>query len=129
MDILEKVDQIRVRTGLSYREAKELLEAADGDVLEALARFEETHERSEFWVKSGELVNKVKELIHQGNVTNIRIKSQDKLLLDIPLTAGVIATLLAPQVTILAALASLFSQFEIQVERKNQKTNEAPHKE
>lgn len=129
MDILEKVDQIRARTGLSYREAKALLEATNGDVLEALARFEETHERSEFWVKSGELVTKVKELIHQGNVTNIRIKSQDKLLLDIPLTAGVVAALLAPQITILAALASLFSQFQIEVERKNQNQQDAPETE
>ncbi len=129
MDLLEKVDQIRARTGLSYREAKALLEAANGDLLEALALFEDTHERSEFWVKSGELVTKVKELIHQGNVTNIRIKSQDKLLLDIPLTAGVIAAVLAPQITILAALASLFSQFQIEVERKNQQKQETPQTE
>jgi hypothetical protein len=121
MDILEKVEQIRARTGLSYREAKALLEAANGDVLEALSRFEETHQRSEFRVKSSELVTKVKELIHEGNVTNIRIKSQEKVLLDIPLTAGVIAALLAPQITILAALASLFSQFQVEVQRKREK--------
>lgn len=119
MDLLAKIDQIRARTGLSYREARGLLAAADGDLLEALALFEDKNERSEIWVKSGELVTKVKELIHQGNVTNLRIKTQDKVLVDIPLTAGVVAALLAPQITILAALASLFSQFQIEVERNN----------
>jgi len=120
MDILEKIDEIRARTGLGYREAKALLEAADWDVIEALARFEESGQKSEFSVKSNELVAKIKELIHQGNVTNLRIKSQDKMLLDIPLTAGVVATLLAPQITILTALASLFSNFQIEVERKSE---------
>lgn len=38
---LEKIDLIRERTKASYREAKEALEAADGDVLEAVVRLEE----------------------------------------------------------------------------------------
>ena len=42
MDItLEKIDEIRERTGLNYKEAKDLLEEAEGDVVQALIILEE----------------------------------------------------------------------------------------
>ena len=42
MDItLEKVDQVRERTGVSYAEAKNALEISNGDVLNAIILLEE----------------------------------------------------------------------------------------
>jgi len=37
---LEKIDQLRERAGIGYREAKQILEQADGDLLEALIYLE-----------------------------------------------------------------------------------------
>jgi translation elongation factor EF-Ts len=68
---LEKIDALRERVGVSYRVAKELLEKNNGDILEALIDFENekgTNWTQEFSVRSGEVIDKVKQLIHKGNI-------------------------------------------------------------
>ncbi|EAX48230.1 transcriptional regulator, Fis family [Thermosinus carboxydivorans Nor1] len=61
---LEKIDIIRERTGVSYREAKEVLERNGGNVIEALIELESKKENTwaeEFSVRSAEVIDKVKE--------------------------------------------------------------------
>jgi len=53
--------------------------------------------REEFSISSDKLIARVKELIHEGNVTRIIVKDEEgKTLLEIPATAGVIGALIAP---------------------------------
>ncbi len=62
---------------------------------------------------------KVKELIHEGNVTNIIIKNEDgKTLLEIPVTIGVIGALLVPWLAAIGAIAALVSRCTIVVQRR-----------
>ena len=76
---LEKIELVKDRTGVSYKEAKEALEAADGSVVDAIIAIEETVN-----IKSGskagdfadETVEKVKELVKKGNVTKISVKKR-----------------------------------------------------
>jgi hypothetical protein len=78
---------------------------------------EEQVRREEFKVKGEDLKDKVKELVHQGNIRRIIIKDEsDRILLDIPLTVGVVGVLLAPQLAALGAIITLVSNATIVVE-------------
>ncbi len=119
---LEKIDIIRERTGVSYREAKDALERADGNVPEALIDLEAKKPggwTEEFSVKSGEVVDKVKELIRQGNVTKIRVKQDGKTLVEIPVTLGAISAVFLPQLAALGVLVAVFKRCTIEVVRSD----------
>ncbi len=69
---------------------------------------EEQVRREEFKVSGEALVDKIKELAHEGNIRRIIIKDKsDRTLVDIPLTFGVIGALLAPQLAAIGAVAAL----------------------
>jgi len=81
----------------------------------------------EFQVKGDEILHKIKELIREGTIRRIIIKTEEgKTLLDIPLTFGVLAALLAPQLAALGALAALVTQATIVVEKVEQRNQEPP---
>jgi len=76
----------------------------------------------EFKVKGEELLSKVKEIIHEGNIRKIIIKNDSgKTYLEIPVTIGVVGLVLAPVWAAIGALAALASQFTIQVIKKEEK--------
>ncbi len=63
------------------------------------------------------LVSRVKELIHQGNVRRIRVKNDEgHTVVEIPVTAGVVAAIAAPVVTAIAAIAALTNEWTIEVD-------------
>lgn len=65
-----------------------------------------------------ELLAKVKELVHEGNVRRIVVKNEEgKTLVEIPLTLGVVGTLLAPVAAGLGAIAALVAECTIVVEK------------
>jgi len=73
----------------------------------------------EFKVKGKELVEKVKEIIKEGNVRRIIIKNKKgKSLLEIPVTVAVVGTVFAPIFAALGAMAALVSECSIVVEKK-----------
>ena len=76
--------------------------------------------KSEFKVKGEELLAKIRELIHQGNVTRIIIKNEDgKVFLEIPVNVGIVGALIAPVLAAVGALAALVANFTIEVVRKD----------
>ncbi len=78
---------------------------------------EEQVRREEFKVSGEALVDKIKELAHEGNIRRIIIKDKsDRTLVDIPLTFGVIGALLAPQLAAIGAIAALVTNATIVVE-------------
>lgn len=92
---LEKVDLVRERTKCNYQEAKEALELHEGNVVDAIVYLEENKKSKGTFDNKEELLNYIKELINKGNITRIRIKRDNEVLLDIPVNAGVAAGLLA----------------------------------
>jgi hypothetical protein len=71
----------------------------------------------EFQVRGEELVAKIKELIHQGNIRRVIIKNENgRTLIDIPLTIGVVGALLVPQLAAIGAIAALLTNATIVVE-------------
>lgn len=74
--------------------------------------------RNHFKVTGDELLKKVKDIIHEGNVNRIIIKNEEgKTYLEIPVTIGVIGTILAPVFAAVGALAALAANFKIEVVR------------
>jgi len=75
--------------------------------------------KEEFTVSSDDLIERVKQLLHEGNVTRIIVKDEKgKVLLEIPATVGVIGVLLAPWLAALGAIAALAANCRIVVERR-----------
>lgn len=76
-------------------------------------------------IAGGELVDRVKGLVEEGNVRRLIIKNQDdKTLLEIPLTAGVAVgtalTLLSPVLAALGALAALLVNIKVEIVRTDE---------
>jgi len=79
---------------------------------------EENVHTEEFRVNGDKLVAKIKDLVHEGNIRRVIIKNDDgKVLIDIPLTFGVVGALVAPQLAAIGALAALVTQCTIVVEK------------
>jgi CBS domain-containing protein len=75
--------------------------------------------REEFTVSSDDLIEKVKQLLHEGNITRIIVKDdKGKTLLEIPATVGVIGAVLAPWLAALGVIAAFATNCRIVVERK-----------
>ena len=75
--------------------------------------------RQERYKVAGEkLLSKVKELIQEGNVRRIIIKNEeDKTLIEIPLTIGVVGAAIFPVWAAVGAIAALVTSCSIEVER------------
>ena len=73
--------------------------------------------KESFKVAAGQLVDAVKKLLHAGNVRRIVIKHGDRIVANFPLTAGVVGTVVAPELAVLGALAAALTDCTIEVER------------
>jgi Domain of unknown function (DUF4342) len=72
----------------------------------------------EFQVSGDEIIAKIKDLVHQGNIRRIILKNESgRTLIDIPLTLGVVGALLAPQLAAIGAIAALIAKGTIVVEK------------
>jgi hypothetical protein len=72
----------------------------------------------EFRVTGGEILNKIKEIIHDGNARRIILKDEhDKIFMEIPLTVGVVGVLAVPILAAVGAIAALASNLTIVVEK------------
>jgi len=67
--------------------------------------------------KGEELVDKVQELIAEGNVRRVRIRQQARVIAEFPLTVGVVGAVLAPMLAALGAVAVLLAECSIDVEK------------
>jgi hypothetical protein len=74
--------------------------------------------KEEFRVRGEELVEKVKQLIHEGNVRRLIIKDEDgKVYLEIPVTFGLIGAIFAPMLAAVGAVAAMVANLKIEVIR------------
>jgi CBS domain-containing protein len=73
----------------------------------------------EFSVAADDLIKKVEELIHEGNVTRIIVKDEkDKVLLELPVTVAVVGTLLLPWLAALGVVAGIVTRCKLVVVRR-----------
>jgi hypothetical protein len=70
-------------------------------------------------------VEKLKALIHEGNVRRVVIQHQGRTVAEFPLTAGIVGAVLAPVVAAIGALVALMKDCTIQVEREADQDGQA----
>ena len=86
-------------------------------------------EEKAFWesikAEGTEVLERVKQVVHEGNVRRVRIKQGDRIVAEFPLTIGVVGALLAPVLAAIGALVALLTDSTIELERI-EKTGNAP---
>jgi hypothetical protein len=83
--------------------------------------------KSEKYTVSGEeVLEKVKQLIHEGNIRRVRLIHQGKTIIEIPLSIGApaaaITIMAAPLLAAVGAFAALVTECTIEVEKMEEKT-------
>ena len=116
---LEKIELVKDRTGVSYKEAKEALEDAGGSVVDAIIAIEEdidNQSKKSFGEQGGAVIESVKDLVKKGNVSKIVVKnSEGDVILNIPVNAGIIGAVIAPWGTLAAVVAAFGFKCVIEV--------------
>ncbi len=74
-----------------------------------------------FTVSGSQLVDKVKQLIHEGNIRRVRVLHEGRTVLEIPLSIGApaaaVTIMVAPVLAALGAFAALVTECTIEVEK------------
>lgn len=115
---LEKIELVKDRTGVSYKEAKDALEAADGSVVDAIIAIEETVDEKparKVNAAANETVEKIKELVKKGNISKITISREGEVLLNLPLNAGILGAIVAPWGVIAGIIAAFGFKCKIEL--------------
>nr|WP_298875833.1 DUF4342 domain-containing protein [uncultured Mogibacterium sp.] len=119
---LEKIELVKDRTGVSYREAKSALEEANGSVVDAIILIEETIKIDDSEGENlygNELFARLKKTAEKGNMSRIIIKKGEDVLINLPLTVGILGVVIAPWGMILGLVAA--AGFNCNVEFVNDK--------
>jgi uncharacterized protein DUF4342 len=77
----------------------------------------EIHYREEIQVRGEQLVAKVKELLHEGNVRHVYIKQDGHIIMEFPLTVGLVGVLAIPTLAAIGAISALIANCSIEVVR------------
>jgi hypothetical protein len=73
--------------------------------------------RDGFKVELNSLDEKLKEVLHEGNVRRLIVKKDDDVLAEFPLTAAVIGAVMAPVLAAVGAIAAIMTNCTIEIER------------
>ena len=68
--------------------------------------------------EGGQLLDRLKELVHEGNVRRVVVQHEGKTVAEFPLTAGVLGALIAPVAAGIGAIVALLKDCTIAVERE-----------
>ena len=64
------------------------------------------------------VLEKLKELVHQGNIRRVRVRQGERTIAEFPLTAGVVGAVLAPMLAAIGALVALAKDCTIEIQRE-----------
>ncbi|MDD5922726.1 MAG: DUF4342 domain-containing protein [Eubacteriales bacterium] len=116
---LEKIELVKDRTGVTYAEAKEALENADGNVVDAIIALEESVDEETSTKRLGEqgeaLIEKIKEIVKRGNVSRIVVSHNDEKILNLPVNAGIFGVVVAPWGILVAVIAAFGFKCRIEI--------------
>lgn len=122
MDItIEQIDTVVARTNATFKEAKEALEKVEGNVVEAIILIEEGRES---WTdsisnKGDKMMEKLKEILRKGNVTKITVKKDGEVLMNIPITAAALGSIISVPLALVALGSAIISKCTIEVQKED----------
>lgn len=107
---LEKIELVKDRTGVNYKEAKDALIKAEGSVVDAIIMIEDEIDiapKSKAADQVSQMIENVKQLIHKGNVSKIVIRRDGEIILNIPVNLGIVGAVWLFWPTVVATIAAL----------------------
>ena len=115
MVTLEKIDQVVDRTGVTYEQARDALNACEGDVIDAIIYLEKSQHSfmENINIKSSEVTDTLKDLLKKGNVTRVLVEKDGEVLLNLPVTVGAIGLVMAPVVAMIGVGAAFVTKYTI----------------
>ena len=130
---IETIDQVMARVpNATYAEVKEVLLKTDGDVIEAIILLEEKYKTDsestnnkfeEVFLKDSEKIkDQLTELIRKSNVIRIIVEKNGKIIINIPITVGVVGVVFAPMLTLIGLSASVLAKYRIKIENEDEGT-------
>lgn len=69
-------------------------------------------------IEGGAILDKLKDIIHEGNVRRVRVRQGDRTIAEFPLSAGIVGAVLAPALAAIGAIVALAKDCTIDVERE-----------
>jgi len=121
---IEMVDQVMERLPyVTYKEAKEALLKTDGDVLEAIIFIESGDDKEDvfegfeekFTVETEKIRQQLSDLFKQATVVRVVVEKDSKVMLNIPLSIGVVGVAAMPIVTLLGLSAAVLSRYSVKI--------------
>lgn len=131
---IEAIDQVMDRVpGVTYAEVKEALIKCDGDVVDAIILLQNNSTNEEnikskktfedvFGKDSEQIKEEITELIRKSNVIRIVIEKNGRIIMNIPITAGVVGVVFAPILTLIGLSASVLAKYRIKIENEDEGT-------
>lgn len=128
---LEKIDILRARVRISYKEAKEALEKAEGDVIQALINLEEKNRKFNERIqdRAQELMEQLKEFYEKGKEARLKIKRGDETLFEVPAVwgaAGVLGIMASNKLVLLATIGTAVAvswHYSLEINRPGTQNN------
>lgn len=68
--------------------------------------------------EGGAMLDRLRELLREGNVRRVRVRQGERIIAEFPLTAGVVGAVFAPALAAIAAIIALAKDCSIEVERE-----------
>ena len=131
---IEAIDQVMDRVpGVTYAEVKEALIKCVGGVDDAIILLQNNSTNEEnikskktfedvFGKDSEQIKEEITELIRKSNVIRIVIEKNGKIIMNIPITAGVVGVVFAPILTLIGLSASVLAKYRIKIENEDEGT-------
>lgn len=116
---LQKIDDILKRTNTDYSTAKQALENTNGDVLEAIIWIENQSKNQKYAQSSAgkgeQIMSQIKDMLAKGNATKITIRKNNEVIVNLPITAGLIGAFIAPFLSAAGITAALLTQCSVEI--------------
>ena len=119
---LEKIELVKDRTGVNYKEAKDALIKADGSVVDAIIMREDEIDlapKSKAGDQASHLIDRLKQLIKKGNVSRIVVKKDEEVILNIPVNLGIVGAVWVFWPTLAATVVALGMKCTIELIKDN----------
>lgn len=116
---LQKIDEIVNRTNASYEKAKNALDEANGDVLEAIIIVQNSTNKAfntnDAKQKGEQILEEIKKILKMGNATKLIIKKNNETVVNLPITAGLLGAFISPFLTAAGVTAALLTQCSVEI--------------
>ena len=114
---LDDIDRLRARANITYRQAREMLEEAGGDLVEALIRLEESqgkvmHQISE---QGRDFYRRALRVASDLHRTRVKVKVKEKTLFELPVSIGALGTVFFPKLAALGVIGLMVASGSLEV--------------